>query len=59
MSHEANFRACKNHARQNTGSLTVWKQYFEHHAVLIEALMKLTSLTENKVAENGAMSLLV
>lgn len=56
MSHEANFRGCKNHAKQNTDSPTVWKQYFECHTVLIGAVLNLIiSLIENKVAENGVI----
>lgn len=39
MSHEANFPACKNPAKQNTGSLTVWKQYFV--TVLIGTVLNL------------------
>ena len=56
MSYEANFGACKNHAKQNTDSLTVWKWYFECPTVLIGAMLNLIiSLTENKVAENGVI----
>lgn len=53
MSHEGDFRACENRAKENTGSLTVWKQYFECYTVLFEAALNLrNSLLQNKVTEN-------